>query len=132
MMSRLGAAIVVGAVLGCGTATAECLKAEKPDQIAEGKLTSSRFTTEAYRLTEQAYILRLRTPACLEGSDEYDKVDKTDTIHVFSLDKAMLKKMRGLVGKAVRVTGSPFGEHTVHHHAPIVMSIGTIEPSAAR
>jgi len=57
MMSRLGAAIVVGAVLGCGTATAECLKAEKPDQIAEGKLTSSRFTTEAYRLTEQAYIM---------------------------------------------------------------------------
>ncbi|MEW6451685.1 MAG: DUF4431 domain-containing protein [Pseudomonadota bacterium] len=127
MVSRLAAAIVLTTLLGSGAAVADCLKAEKSDQVAEGKLTSSRFTTEAYRLTEQAYILRLRSPACLEGSDEYDKVEKTDRIHVFSMDAAMLKRMRGLVGKNVRVTGSPFGEHTAHHHAPIVMSISTID-----
>jgi hypothetical protein len=28
----------------------------------------------------------------------------------------------------VRVTGSAFGEHTAHHHAPIVMNVTRIDP----
>ena len=108
-------------------ARAGCLQSEKSDQVVEGKLTSSRFTTEAYRLSEQAYILRLRVPVCLEGTDAYDKVEKTDRVHVFSTDAALRKRMRGLVGKNVRVTGSPFGEHTAHHHAPIVLNISAID-----
>jgi hypothetical protein len=132
MVRTLVAVIVVAAAPGMGVAAPACLQAEKPDQVAEGRLTSSRFTTEAYRLTEQAYILRLRSPACLEGAGEYDKVGKTDRIHVYSMDAGMRKRMRGLVGKNVKVTGSAFGEHTVHHHAPIVMSVETIERLSSR
>ena len=109
-----------------GVSDAACLKASDDNQQAEGRLLSIRFTVEAYRRTEQAYILQLSSPACLEGADEYDKVDTSPRIHVFSMDDAMRKRMRGLVGKNVRVTGNAFGEHTAHHHAPIVMSISTI------
>jgi hypothetical protein len=127
MVRRLIAAILLSAMLGSGVVSAECLKANTAGQVAEGKLTSVQITVEAYRLTEQAYILRLRAPACLEGTDEYDKVEKTQRIHVFSMDDAMRKRMRALVGKNVRVTGEPFGEHTAHHHAPIVLKINTID-----
>ena len=86
-----------------------------------------RITIEAYRRTEQAYVLQLPAPACLEGPDEFDKVEKSPRIHVFSMDDGLRKRIGRLVGKRVRVSGAPFGEHTAHHHAPIVMRIGTIE-----
>ena len=126
MVRRLVVAVVVTALAG-SAASADCLKANTPDQRAEGKLVSVRITISAYALKEQAYILQLRVPTCLEGADDYDKVAKTERIHVFSMDDAMRKRMRGLVGKNVRVTGNAFGEHTAHHHAPIVMSISTID-----
>ena len=126
MVRRLVVAVVVTALAG-SAASADCLKANTPDQHAEGKLVSLRITIEAYRLKEQAYILQLRATACLEGTDDFDKVEKTQRIHVFSMDEAMRKRMRGLVGKNVRVTGNAFGEHLAHHHAPIVMSISTID-----
>jgi hypothetical protein len=132
MVRTLAAAVVMAALPGAGVASSVCLQADKPTQTVEGRLTSSRFTTPAYRLSEQAYILRLRSPACLEGAGDYDKVEKTDRVHVYSMDAAMLKRMRGLIGKTVRITGSAFGEHTAHHHAPIVMSVATIERTSAR
>jgi len=126
MVRRLVVAVVVTALAG-STASADCLKANTPDQRAEGRLVSVRITIPAYALKEQAYILHLRAPACLEGTDAYDKVEKMGRIHVFSTDDAMRKRMRRLVGKNVRVSGNAFGEHTAHHHAPIVMSISTID-----
>jgi len=126
MVRRLVVAVVVTALAG-STASADCLKANTPDQRAEGRLVSVRITIPAYAQKEQAYILQLRAPACLEGTDDYDKVEKTERIHVFSMDGAMRKRMHGLVGKNVRVSGNAFGEHTAHHHAPIVMSISTID-----
>lgn len=126
MARRLAAAIVMTALAG-SAASAECLKANTPGQRAEGKLASVRITIPAYALKEQAYILQLRSPACLEGADAYDKVEKTQRIHVFSMDEAMRKRMRGLVGKNVRVTGDAFGEHTAHHHAPIVLNVSKID-----
>ena len=125
MVRRLAVAVVLTALTG-SAASAECLKANALDQRAAGKLVSVRIAIPAYALKEQAYILQLRAPACLEGTDDYDKVEKSQRIHVFSMDDAMRKRMRGLVGKNVRVTGNAFGEHTAHHHAPIVMSVSTI------
>lgn len=109
-------------------AYAVCLKANSEDQVAEGRLTSVVVSVPAYALSEQAYILRLAAPACLDGDDEYDKVEKSDRIHVYSADDKLRKRLRQLVGKMVRVHGSPFGEENVHHHAPIVMSISSVEP----
>ena len=59
------------------SAQAACLKANTPDQAAEGRLTSVRISIPDYKLKEQAYILRLSSDACLEGSGEFDKVERT-------------------------------------------------------
>jgi hypothetical protein len=123
---------IAGLLAGCAGAQAACLKANTPDQAAEGRLTSVQISIPDYKLKEQAYILRLKSDACLEGSDEYDKVDRTNRIHVFSLDDAMREKLRAAVGKMVRVSGHAFGEENLHHHAPIVMSVSTIETLSAK
>jgi hypothetical protein len=108
-------------------ADAACLIAQREDQQAEGKLDQVKITVEAYALRETAFLLILSKPACLEGSDEYDKVESSQRIHVFSMDDEILKKLRANIGKKVRVTGSAFGESTVHHHAPIVMNVTKVE-----
>jgi hypothetical protein len=115
-------------LIGCasaGRAQAACLKANADGQVTEGRLVTGRFKDAAGR-REDAYILQLATPACLDGDDETDKVERTTRIHVYPHDARLGATMRGLVGKAVRVKGNPFGQHTAHHHAPIVMEIAEI------
>jgi len=129
-LRQASAAAVLGAagtLLMAATAQAECLKAQTDNQVVEGKLTSVIISIPDYASKEQAYILQLKADACLEGTDEFDKVDHTKRIHVFSMDDAMRKKLRAAVGKQVRVSGSPFGEENIHHHAPIVMGVTSIE-----
>ena len=120
------------ALLAVASAQAACLRSNQPDQIAEGRLTSVRISIPAYKLQQQAIILRLASDACLEGSGEFDNVERTNRIHVFATDDALRKRLRALVGKPVRVTGEPFGEHTAHHHAPIVLRVTRVEPAARR
>jgi hypothetical protein len=73
-------------------AYADCLKANSEDQVAVGRLASVVASVPAYALKEQAYILRLAAPVCLDGDDEYDKVEKSDRIHVYSTDDKLLKR----------------------------------------
>jgi hypothetical protein len=125
---RAACAIVLGLV-GTNAASAACLKANTDNQVAQGQLTSVRVVDEAYERTEHAYILQLKEPACLDGSEDlYDKVEKTDRIHVFAFEVPLFQRLKRFVGKNVVVHGSPFGEHTAHHHAPIVMRISKIDP----
>lgn len=119
------AIVAIGAMLPLA-AHAACLKANSDNQTAEGRLRDILFVDFAER-KERAFILELATPACLDGEDEIDKVESAKRIHVYSMDAKLRRKLRSLVGKTVRVKGSPFGEHTVYHHAPIVMHISEIE-----
>jgi len=123
---------IATAVFAVASAQAACLKADAPDQVAEGRLVSVRISIPDYKLKEQAYILRLASDACLEGSGEFDKIERTRRIHVFATDDALRKRLRSLAGQRVRVTGEPFGEHTAHHHAPIVLRVSRIEVVARR
>jgi hypothetical protein len=126
-MRRAALVAGVAACLICSAAQAACLKANAPDQTAEGRLDSVRITIEAYKRKEQAYILRLASDACLDGPDAYDKVERTNRIHVFAMDDVLRRRLRASVGKTLRVHGEPFGEHTAHHHAPIVMRVRRVE-----
>lgn len=116
---------IVLAVLATSAGHAEnaCLIANRDDQQAEGRLDQVKITNEAYARTETAFILFLRKPACLTGGDEYDNVESTSRIHVFSMDDKILRQLRSNIGKTIRVKGAAFGEHTAHHHAPIVMNV---------
>lgn len=86
-----------------------------------------RITDEAYNRTETAYLLFPAKSVCLNGED-YDHVESARRIHVFSMDEAIMRKLRANLGRKVRVKGNAFGEHTAHHHAPIVMNITEIVP----
>ncbi|HLL27371.1 MAG TPA: hypothetical protein VKT73_06940 [Xanthobacteraceae bacterium] len=109
-------------------ATAECLKAEVEGQVAQGRLERVRFVDVDYgNRVEIAYILNLAQPACLEGEDEYDKIESTLKIHVYSMDKPILQRLEANIGRQIRVLGWAFGEHTIHHRAPIVMNITAVK-----
>jgi hypothetical protein len=126
--ARCLAAALLGLALGGLTsagAVAACLKASADGQTAEGRLATGRFRDAAGR-REEAYILELPAPACLEGDEETDRVKATRRIHVFPRDEKLGAVMRRLVGRHVRITGNPFGQHTAHHHAPIVMEVAAI------
>ena len=124
---RLGlAAFALATVIGASAASAECLQANQDGQMAEGVLSLGSFE-DANDRPEKAYILTLSTPACLSGSDEMDKVSSTDAIPIYSSDEIVAQSLKQLVGKSVKVKGNPFGAHTAHHHAPIVMEIAEID-----
>jgi hypothetical protein len=110
-----------------GTADAQCLKADKVDEVLEGRLSVGRFMNYERKMAP-AFILHLAKPACLEGDGEYDKVEKTRQVHVYSLKEQMLRQLRRFAGKTVRVEGRPFGQVSYHHHhAPIVMEVARID-----
>jgi len=129
-MSRARLVPLFAATLLCAfdAAAAECLKADK-GQRAEGRLERVRFVDVDYgNRVETAFILNLAKPVCLEGEDEIDKVEGTLKIHLFSMDKAIIDRLRASVGRQIQVVGSPFGEHTAHHRAPIVMRVTAVKP----
>jgi hypothetical protein len=105
---------------------ATCMKANTEGEIAEGRLSLGQFEDAAGR-PEQAFILTLPVPTCLSGSDEMDNVEDVETIHVYAFDEAIAATIKQFVGKDVQVRGTPFGAHTAHHHAPIVMDIREID-----
>ena len=124
MSKRPFPALFAAALLYALGAAAECLKAEQEGQRAEGRLERVRFIDVDYgNRVEIAFILNLAKPACLEGEDEYNKIASTLKIHVFSMDKAVDRRLRASIGRQVRVIGWAFGEHTAHHRAPIVMRV---------
>jgi hypothetical protein len=128
MSGRLFAHFAATLFSAFDAAAAECLKAETKGQSAEGRLERVRFTDVDYgNRVEIAFILNLAKPACLDGTDEYNKIDSTLKIHVFSMDKAMQDRLRANIGRQIRVLGSPFGEHTAHHRAPIVMRVTALK-----
>jgi hypothetical protein len=43
------------------------------------------------------------------------------------MDKAIDQRLRANIGRHIRVTGWPFGEHTRHHRAPIVMNVTEVK-----
>jgi hypothetical protein len=107
-------------------AYAGCLQAEQAKTIIEGVLSEGTFT-DANDQPEQAFILKPLVPTCLAGDDNVDESEKVGEIQIFSSDDAVAQTIKSHVGEDVFVQGTPFGAHTAHHHAPIVMDITGIQ-----
>ena len=81
---------------------------------------------------EPAYILQLRKPICVSGDEFIEPSKPIDRIQIFPAheDRKKLvswKMLRTSIGKSVAVEGSePFGAHTGHHHAPLLLPITRI------
>lgn len=104
----------------------QCLQSGGGPYTLEGQLTTGRFRDAAGR-PETAFILVLSKPVCMTGQEDEDKVKGTSRVHVFGGEEAMHKRLQGLAGRRIAVTGEPFGAHTAHHHAPIVLSVAKVE-----
>jgi Domain of unknown function (DUF4431) len=114
-------------IFATGTASAaECMQDNQADQIAEGRLSLGKFEDAAGN-PEQAFILTLPVPICLDSDDAESAVQGTATIHIFSMDESIRASIESFVGKDVHVRGTPFSAHTAHHHAPIVMDVSEID-----
>jgi hypothetical protein len=124
MRYRLVLVCLAVMAVGATAAQAQCMQAQK-DARAEGRLTVGRFSDAAGR-PETAYILRLSSNVCLDGAENEDAVKGTRRIHVFSSKDTISRRMQRLLGRKIVVFGQPFGAHTAHHHAPIVMDVSEV------
>lgn len=69
-----------------------------------------------------AYILQLPQPICISDDEGFaDPARMFDTAHIAMADDALLPVLAASVGLEVTVAGAGFGEHTGHHHAPLVV-----------
>jgi hypothetical protein len=128
-MIALRAVLIAMAVLALppGLAAAQaCQEAEAAGWMSGGLLAKRTFKDAAGR-PETAFILEMPQPECLRGKAEEDNVGPTRRIQIYSSNAAMTKTIAGLVGKRVMVEGRAFGAITVHHHAPIVVDVSSID-----
>lgn len=78
---------------------------------------------------EPTYVLKLDAPICVSGDDHLNPDQRFDKIQVYAADSGIAGRflsaeLRRFVGKRVTVEGnSPFGAHTGHHHASLLLPI---------
>ena len=76
---------------------------------------------------EPAYILTLVVPFCIVGDNFVADGTLIERVHLIDDPNLLLP----LVGQVVRVVGTdPFGGHTGHHHAPLLMTILSAGPDS--
>ncbi len=117
--------LICGLQVSRSAAQTGCMEADT-DEMAGGLLRQRTFKDAAGR-PEPSYILTLPVPTCLKGRDASDNVGSSQTVQLYSSDKAIEESIRRFVGKRVMVDGRAFGATTAHHHAPIVMDISDID-----
>ena len=113
--------------LAPASAYAGCLQAEQAKSIIEGVVSEGTFT-DANDQPEQAFILKLPVPTCLAGDENVDESEQIGEIQIYSSNDDLAGRIKDSVGHDVFVQGKPFGAHTAHHHAPIVMEVLSITP----
>jgi hypothetical protein len=123
-----------------------CLDVKQPQPVRlEGVLTRKVFPGPPnYRdirkgdMPEPAYILRLSRPVCVAGDMFADRMQRIDRVQIFPADadtgnQPLWADLRRLVGRPVIVEGrEPFGAHTGHHHAPLLLPVTRISRARAR
>jgi FtsP/CotA-like multicopper oxidase with cupredoxin domain len=132
---------LIGLTLGLASAAnAACLDLKQTNVLSlEGTLSYRIFAGppnyEDVRkgdTPEPTYILTLAEPICASGDEFVDPRDTFSQVQIFPESSgkavpALAKDLRRWVGKRVVVEGaSPFGAHTGHHHAPLLLPITRI------
>jgi len=133
--------LLIGLTLGLASAAnAACLDLKQTNVLSfEGTLNYRIFAGppnyEDVRrgdTPEPTYILTLTEPICASGDEFVDPRDTFSQVQIFPESSgkavpALARDLRRWVGKRVVVEGaSPFGAHTGHHHAPLLLPITRI------
>ena len=138
--------LLIGLTLGLASAAnAACLDLKQTNVLSfEGTLNYRMFAGppnyEDVRkgdTPEPTYILTLAEPICASGDEFVDPRETFSQLQIFSDSSgkaalALSRDLRRWIGKLVVVDGiSPFGAHTGHHHAPLMLPITRISIAAA-
>jgi len=79
---------------------------------------------------ETSWFLDLPVTMCVtEDSAEPDLNPKQDAVREIQLvlQPEQYVQHKQLIGRKVIATGTLFGEHTAHHHTPVLLTIRTLE-----
>lgn len=119
-------------IAGAGLASRRTL-AYGPKVTLTGRLSSRVFpgppnyeSVKKGDTAERAYLLHLDAPVDVAGKaqNEFDQPQRN--LRDFQLaptSDALFAAARRMVGRRVIVTGTLFGEHTGHHHTPVLISV---------
>jgi uncharacterized protein DUF4431 len=79
---------------------------------------------------ESFWLIKLASPICV-AQDKADPLINTAKRNVrrvqLVVNEKMYKQYRKLVGRKVVATGTLFGEHTGHHHTPVLLTVSKLE-----
>lgn len=81
---------------------------------------------------ETSWFLDLTEEVCIdEDKAEPDLNPKQSGIHEIQLvlRPEQYQQHKRIMGKKVAATGTLFGEHTAHHHTPVLLTVRTLEES---
>lgn len=80
---------------------------------------------------ETSWFLKLPYAVCVD-QDNADPLINTAKRNIrrvqLVVSEEMYRKYRNLVGHKVVATGTLFGEHTGHHHTPVLLTVSKLEP----
>ena len=75
-------------------------------------------------------ILTLPIPACIDdGGDFADPRVRFNTVHIWTLDPVVHRKLRRYVGRTVTITGDGYAGNNALHYAPLVIEAKTVTTS---
>jgi len=79
---------------------------------------------------ESSWFVVLSHPVCVDEDKESPDLNPAHqnirSVQLVLTQEAY-KKYKGLIGKRVIATGTLFGEHTGHHHTPVLLIVGRME-----
>jgi Domain of unknown function (DUF4431) len=146
-MLRLAGLLLAGSMLvgWASMASATCLDVRERESLSfAGTLTYQTFPgppnyedVKKGDKPERAYIIKLDGPICATGDEFLDGKEMFDRVQLLADDsssagRATSQSLQGYDGKRVVVSGkSGFGAQTGHHHAPLLMTLVSIEADTA-
>lgn len=73
------------------------------------------------------FILVLPRTTCIDdGGDFADPKNRFSTVHVWTLDPTVHRRLRNSVGKIVTITGEAYARNNALHYAPLVMDAKSV------
>ena len=101
---------------------------------AEGRLTLRHLpgppNFESVRHSDEdrlTLILVLPKTVCIDdGGDFADPKERFKTVHVWSLDPVIHRKLKQLVGRIVEITGDGYASNNALHYAPLILEAKTV------
>lgn len=75
----------------------------------------------------QTFILVLPRTTCIDdGGDFADPKNRFSTVHVWTLDPAVHRRLRNSVGKITTITGEGYARNNALHYAPLVLDAKSV------